>query len=161
MLDVSEIRLINAREIVRKECESLADFADKIDRAPTQISRIIGKRPTKSIGHKMARHIELCFNLPAGWLDQNHESAQEIESITPEVKESSALYMTLTSESDDIDLLKSVIESVEKIQELEQIELSAEEKAQAIIACLQTCIKRGKKNSIDLSVATAAIHAVM
>lgn len=72
-------------EIRRDNALALADaiggntvFAEKIDRETTQVSRFIGKNFTKKIGDDMARHIEECFGLERGWLDQNHkQSVQE------------------------------------------------------------------------------------
>lgn len=72
MKKVEEIRLENARYL-SKLIGGNAVFADKLDRSATQISRIIGKRPTTNIGSKMARHIEECFGKQSGWLDTEHQ----------------------------------------------------------------------------------------
>lgn len=69
-----EIRRENARSL-RDSAGGNKFFAGIIDREPTQISRIIGKNPSKNIGDDLARHIEKCFSLPAGWLDQEHGSS--------------------------------------------------------------------------------------
>lgn len=73
MKKIEDLRLENARTLAKK-FSTLADFADAIDRSATQVSRIIGKNPSKSIGSKMARHIEHCFNLDEGWLDSDHQN---------------------------------------------------------------------------------------
>lgn len=67
-MKVEDVRLRNARRLV-SEAGSLKAFALTIDRAPTQISRAIGKNPTQTIGNRMARHIENCFGLREGWMD--------------------------------------------------------------------------------------------
>jgi len=67
-----EIRRENARKL-RDSSGGNTSFAALIDREPTQISRIIGKNPTKKIGDDLARYMEKCFSLPAGWLDQEHQ----------------------------------------------------------------------------------------
>ncbi len=51
-----------------------SSFATMIDREPTQTSRFMGDGATKNIGDSMARHIEKCFDLPVGWLDQEHQT---------------------------------------------------------------------------------------
>lgn len=79
-------------EIRRENAIALADaaggntvFAEKIDRETTQVSRFIGKNFTKKIGDDMARHIEECFGLERGWLDQARDAGA--------VKEPSAEYI--------------------------------------------------------------------
>ncbi|ALZ15616.1 helix-turn-helix transcriptional regulator [Pseudomonas aeruginosa] len=71
MIDISTIRRTNALSLAEKEGGTGA-FASRIDREPTQVSRLIGSNPTKNIGNKLARHIEECFDLPRGWLDVLH-----------------------------------------------------------------------------------------
>ena len=71
MIDISTIRRTNALSLAEKEGGTGA-FASRIDREPTQVSRLIGSNPTKNIGNKLARHIEECFDLPRGWLDLLH-----------------------------------------------------------------------------------------
>jgi hypothetical protein len=164
MNDINDIRRANARELATKLCGNLASFADKIDRAPTQVSRFMGKNPNKPIGTKLARHIEQCFNKESGWLDQDRSSPdyqQTKTKQTNQTQEESALYMALKPETNQLELLHSVIKTIEQILEEEQITLTPEEKAQAIIACLQTCIKRGISNATDNAVAITAIHAVI
>lgn len=83
MKKVEEIRLENARYL-SKLIGGNAVFADKLDRSATQISRIIGKRPTTNIGSKMARHIEECFDKQSGWLDTIHEWDRNDKSLNVE-----------------------------------------------------------------------------
>ncbi|MGF1878804.1 S24 family peptidase [Photobacterium frigidiphilum] len=71
MKKIEDLRLTNARLLTRR-FDTLAEFANTIDRSATQVSRLIGKNPTKSIGSRMARHIELTLQLPEGWLDTVH-----------------------------------------------------------------------------------------
>ncbi|HBP5544003.1 TPA: helix-turn-helix transcriptional regulator [Pseudomonas aeruginosa] len=71
MIDISTIRRTNALSLAEQEGGTGA-FASRIDREPTQVSRLIGSNPTKNIGNKLARHIEECFDLPRGWLDVLH-----------------------------------------------------------------------------------------
>jgi len=55
-------------------------FSERIERSPTQVSRILGLNPTRNIGEKLARHIEHCFCLPKFWLDQAHQQSENIEN---------------------------------------------------------------------------------
>lgn len=70
-MDIDNTRRENARALAR-ECGSLSAFARRIDRAPAQVSHLIGKNPHKNIGRVLARQIEGAFNKPRGWLDQPH-----------------------------------------------------------------------------------------
>lgn len=72
---IDEIRVENARALA-KQAGSSAAFARRIDRAPTQVSKLIGGKPTVKIGDDMARHIEDSFGLEKGWLDNNHNQPQ-------------------------------------------------------------------------------------
>ncbi len=74
MKTIQEIRRDNARKL-RDGAGGNSSFAALMDREATQISRIIGKNPTKNIGDDLARHMEKCFSLPTGWLDQEHDSS--------------------------------------------------------------------------------------
>ena len=71
MKTIREIRRDNARRLA-EDCESKQAFSARIDRESTQVSRFIGKNPTKNIGDDLARHIEACFGLPTGWMDNDH-----------------------------------------------------------------------------------------
>lgn len=79
--DQTEInRRNNARELAKK-CGSKANFAARIGRSAGQVGHIIGKTPSKNIGKPLARHIEDCFDKPAGWLDIDHSSTSEVKEI--------------------------------------------------------------------------------
>lgn len=80
MKSIYDIRRFNA-QLLSEYCGTMASFSDRIGRAQTQVSRLIGKNPTRNIGDKLARHIEQCFCLPAYWLDrQHHHDLDNIES---------------------------------------------------------------------------------
>ena len=68
LVESSDTRRENA-SVLRDEAGGVAAFAQKIKRESTQVSRFLGKNPTKNIGDRMARHIEECFGKPRGWLD--------------------------------------------------------------------------------------------
>ncbi|RJT12825.1 LexA family protein [Rahnella inusitata] len=74
-----EIRRDNARKL-RDSAGGNSSFAGIIEREPTQVSRVIGKNPTKKIGDDLARHIEKCFDLPDGWLDKEHQATNIISA---------------------------------------------------------------------------------
>ncbi len=73
MKTIHDIRRSNARKL-RDGVGGNSSFATMIDREPTQTSRFMGDGATKNIGDSMARHIEKCFDLPIGWLDQEHQT---------------------------------------------------------------------------------------
>lgn len=79
MKTIQEIRRLNARKL-RDGVGGNTYFATMIDREPTQTSRFMGDGASKNIGDAMARHIEKCFNLPLGWLDQEHQTTNVAKS---------------------------------------------------------------------------------
>lgn len=81
MNSIYDIRLHNAQLLVNFIGNKTL-FSERIERSPTQVSRIIGLNPTRNIGEKLARHIEHCFCLPKFWLDQPH---QQIENIDKQI----------------------------------------------------------------------------
>ena len=74
MKTIEEVRLLNARTLLARY-KTLSEFANVLDRSATQISRVMGKNPTKTIGSKLARHIERCTSMQTGWLDLDHSRA--------------------------------------------------------------------------------------
>lgn len=87
MKTIREIRRDNVRYL-RDQSGGNSLFAKKINREATQTSRILGNNPTKNIGEDLARHIERCFDLPEGWLDQAGQNTEENDSfeLAPESK---------------------------------------------------------------------------
>ncbi len=79
-MDIHEIRRHNARLLAEKN-KTLSSFAEVIGRPPTQVSRFMGKNPTRSIGSKIAREIEHAFNKPHGWLDIYHDTAHDSRQL--------------------------------------------------------------------------------
>jgi phage repressor protein C with HTH and peptisase S24 domain len=66
-----ETRRENARKLAAG-CETKAEFARLVQMEPSQVSQIIGPKPSKNIGNSIARRIEKAFNLPESWLDVGH-----------------------------------------------------------------------------------------
>lgn len=79
MKEIAQIRLDNAR-MLAEEAGGTSMFAAKVDREPTQMSRVMGANPTKNIGSRLARHIEECFGKPKGWLDCDHQNGTREDS---------------------------------------------------------------------------------
>lgn len=69
-MDIFEIRLFNLRKLA--EDIGRPALAEKIGMSYNLLSNYIGKTPKKNIGEKTARNVEKAFDLPHGWLDQNH-----------------------------------------------------------------------------------------
>ncbi|KUJ72615.1 hypothetical protein [Thiomicrospira sp. WB1] len=83
MKSIYDIRRFNAQLLCRY-CGTMADFSDRTQRAQTQVSRLIGKNPTRNIGEQLARHIEHSFCLPEHWLDHQHH--RDMESLDNSLK---------------------------------------------------------------------------
>ncbi|WP_157760648.1 hypothetical protein [Hydrogenovibrio halophilus] len=80
MKSIYDIRRFNA-QLLCEYSGTMAEFAHRIQRAQTQVSRLIGKNPTRNIGEKLARHIEASFQLPEHWLDhQHHRGLDSLET---------------------------------------------------------------------------------
>lgn len=73
-MDVSEARRENVRALA-EQVGGAQKFADRLDRSESQISQIIGENPVRNIGNRLARTIELAFNLEPGQLDQPPDTA--------------------------------------------------------------------------------------
>jgi SOS-response transcriptional repressor LexA len=80
---------MNVKDIRRKNCRSLASstggissFAKKLGKSQSQISHLIGKKPIKNIGDKLASQIEITFNKMHGWLDKDHDDTTA-SSVNP------------------------------------------------------------------------------
>lgn len=83
MKSIYDIRRLNAH-LLCEYCGSMAEFSERIQRAQTQVSRLIGKNPTRNVGEKLARHIEQCFCLPQHWLDHLHH--RDLDSLEDSLK---------------------------------------------------------------------------
>ncbi len=70
-MDTNEIRRRNAHYL-SETVGGITAFADKLDKSQPQISHLIGDKPIKNIGAKIARQIEAAFNKGHGWLDHPH-----------------------------------------------------------------------------------------
>jgi hypothetical protein len=75
MATVSDIRRTNARALADK-AGGLAAFARRIERSDPFVSQLLGRNPSREIGHGTARLIEQAFRLPHGWLDAAHDTGQ-------------------------------------------------------------------------------------
>ncbi|WP_294735728.1 LexA family transcriptional regulator [uncultured Pseudomonas sp.] len=68
-MKISDTRLQNFRRILAERKLRLVDIADRLGKAPAQVSAFGGKNPTKGIGDQIAREIEKALSLPNGYLD--------------------------------------------------------------------------------------------
>lgn len=66
-----EIRRENARRLAEK-AGGKAEFARILSMEPSQVSQIIGPKPSKNIGNSIAKRIESAFDKAAGYLDSLH-----------------------------------------------------------------------------------------
>ncbi|QDH64091.1 LexA family protein [Pseudomonas azotoformans] len=68
-MKISETRLQNFRRLLVEKKLRLTDIADRLGKAPAQVSAFGGKNPTKGIGDQIAREIESALGLHNGYLD--------------------------------------------------------------------------------------------
>lgn len=68
-MKISDTRLQNFRRVIAEKKLRLVDIADRLGKAPAQVSAFGGKNPTKGIGDQIAREIETALNLHSGYLD--------------------------------------------------------------------------------------------
>jgi phage repressor protein C with HTH and peptisase S24 domain len=78
-----ETRRENARKLADR-CNSKAEFARMVQMEPSQVSQLIGPKPSKNIGNSIARRIEQAFQLPESWLDVEHVDKPRIDQVPPE-----------------------------------------------------------------------------
>lgn len=71
-MDISEIRLKNARYLA-ESVGGVSAFAEKVGKGQPQMSSVIGAKPIKNIGSRLARDLEAQFKKPKGWLDNVHD----------------------------------------------------------------------------------------
>lgn len=80
-----EIRRENARRLAEK-AGGKSDFAKILEMEPSQVSQLIGPKPSKNIGNSIAKRIEQAFNLGPGRLDVleiDHSADQSAGSQPP------------------------------------------------------------------------------
>ncbi|MCS3467417.1 SOS-response transcriptional repressor LexA [Pseudomonas sp. JUb42] len=75
-MNISSTRLRNFRHILAERKLRLTDIADRLGKAPAQVSAFGGKNPTKGIGNKIAREIESVLDLSPGSLDFPNEGGK-------------------------------------------------------------------------------------
>jgi SOS-response transcriptional repressor LexA len=68
-MKISDTRLHNFRRIIAERNLRLTDVAERLGKAPAQVSAFGGKNPTKGIGDQIAREFEKALNLHEGYLD--------------------------------------------------------------------------------------------
>jgi plasmid maintenance system antidote protein VapI len=79
----SEIVRVNTR-FLAEQAGGIAKFAEKMKMSDPQASQIIGKTPSRNIGHRLARRIETVFDKPVGWIDQVH-SESGLAMLEPQI----------------------------------------------------------------------------
>jgi SOS-response transcriptional repressor LexA len=73
-MNIKDIRRENMR-ILSKSVGGISRLADLLDKPQSQISHLIGSKPVKNIGDKIAAQVEIAFNKPFGWLDHPHDAS--------------------------------------------------------------------------------------
>ncbi|TCW00425.1 LexA family protein [Biostraticola tofi] len=83
-MENKEIRKMNLENLINEyQAKGLnkAQFAEACGTSASTLSQVIGNNPTRNVGDKMARKIELMLNLGSGWMDKAH-SPQEAGNVT-------------------------------------------------------------------------------
>lgn len=75
-MKISDTRLQNFRRILAEKKLRLVDIAERLGKAPAQVSAFGGKNPTKGIGDQIAREIEKALDLHTGYLDMPYGQGQ-------------------------------------------------------------------------------------
>ncbi len=75
-------RLANARALAKAEGRQV-DFGEKLGMSESQVSQIIGRNPSRSIGDDTAARIEDAYLKPGGWLDEDQSDAVIIYHQSP------------------------------------------------------------------------------
>lgn len=73
-LNISEIRLTNARKLQEESGLDRKAFAVKTGIKYSLLGQYIGENPSKNIGEKIARTLEEKCGKPTNWLDYDHSS---------------------------------------------------------------------------------------
>ncbi|KOP51102.1 peptidase S24 [Pseudomonas coronafaciens pv. porri] len=68
-MKIANTRLQNLKRVLSEKKLRLTDLADRLGKAPAQVSAFAGKNPTKGIGDQIAREIEKALDLHNGYLD--------------------------------------------------------------------------------------------
>ena len=105
MIETQEIRRTNARYL-SDSVGGVTAFAEKLEKSQSQMSQVIGQKPIKNIGARLARQIESTFCKPNGWLDNVHFDKSGIASptlsqtvitgLTPSTVEFARIYQQLS-----------------------------------------------------------------
>lgn len=99
-MENKEIRKANLESLIeQKKLESgmtKAQFAESIDTSPAALSQLMGDKPNRNIGDKMARKIENALNLPSGWMDTLHSNDGEPNVVYRGINETRGCYPVIS-----------------------------------------------------------------
>ena len=101
----------NVQKLMESQCDSIADFARRIERSPSQAHTYVGPNPKKRIGGIIRKRIERAFGLPSHWLTQ--EDAEDLRDTPPRESLDLATVMLKTQE-----LLSAIEVLTSNVQEL-------------------------------------------
>lgn len=82
-MNVKDIRRENMRSLA-KQVGGITKLAGMLGKSQSQISHVIGVRPIKAIGDRVASEVEKLFSKPSGWLDMPHHGVAETAGIYQE-----------------------------------------------------------------------------
>ncbi|RUM90725.1 MAG: hypothetical protein DSZ27_08525 [Thiomicrospira sp.] len=78
-MDIKSIRLLNLNMLIAENGKTAAEFAEKINISPSQLSQIRSDKYARSVSYALARYVEEKFDKPNGWMDLPHRQGRKIE----------------------------------------------------------------------------------
>lgn len=113
----------NTQLIIENLCESVADFARRIDRSPSHVAAYVSPKPRKRIGNIMRKRIEKSFSLPSNWLSEKRQDAyfKKISFSKEDPPKRPMKYLQDASFTQEEVGLLTVEESIEMLEKAEHI----------------------------------------
>lgn len=85
-MDIRAIRRQNL-SLLRQQAGSVRAIADRVDTDANYLSQLLSENGKHFMGHTMARRLELAFNKPVGWMDQQHSEEESVERDLRDISE--------------------------------------------------------------------------
>ena len=88
-MGIADIRRENLRQLIKTEFKTRAEFAEKINKSPSQVAMwFMSSKGKRAIGEKVAREIEKCLelnqgelDLETGVLDKDHSTPTDLNNL--------------------------------------------------------------------------------
>lgn len=131
-MSIRNVRRINLQTLVAQEGSTEA-VAKKVGTSPGYVNQVISSVSRGDVGNRFAAAIEKAFEMPEGWLDQDHEliaaSAAAAIATSAAVVAAAASARKAVAETE-----KSGASAIEAITALEAIQLAAKKMIDSVTA---------------------------